>query len=295
MFRLRVAFAVVLLAALAAGADEPKQDPPKAKGPARFDFTGLKEALTDLGYEPTATDNNSFLKITATSKEFTHPVWLYVSPDRTYVGFYNSGALPAEFEKAPAAAWRKLLEKNDDFTGAAFMVDEGNKRLVLRQALPNADVTPAQLRKAITAFADTLQQTKALWNSANFLPEMTAAGKKELAALAGTWRATEWVVSGAKQPVADAEKVTIAFDQNAMTVTIKDQKIETRVHLPVTDGAVVMDAYDISGVLSMKARFERAGDTMTLCLNASAAVRPTDLTSTATNKNIRFVLKRLKP
>lgn len=288
----RFALAVVLLAACAAGADEPKTDPPKAKGPARLTFKALGEMLTDLGYEPTATDNNTFHKITATSKEFTHTVWLYVTPDQKSVGFYNSGALPDGFEKAPAEAWRKLLEKNDDLTGAAFMVEEGARRVVFRQTVPNADITPAQLRKAITGYVDTLQQTKALWNRVNFLPEMTAAAKTELAALAGTWKPTEWVVSGVKQPAADVEKVALVFAKDELVVTIKEQKMEVRLHLPVADGAVVLDAYDISGALSMQARFERAGDTMTLCLNANAALRPADLTSTAENKNIRFVLKR---
>ncbi len=296
MTRVRVAFAVALLAALAVGADEPKKDkdPPKAKGPVRLDFKALGEMLTDLGYEPKATDNNSFHKIIASSKEFTHPVWLSLSADQRTVWFYNYNSLPDGFEKAPAESWRKLLEKNDDIVPAVFSVEETKKRLALRLPIPNADITPVQLRKTITGYVDTIQQTKALWNTVNFLPEMSAAAKKVLADLGGTWKASEWLVGGKKQPDADAEKFFATFDKDALTFTVKDQKIEARARLLAMDGAFWIDTYDIAGVLGSTGLLKLDGGTMTLCLHPTIGTRPTEFTSTEANKNILVVFKRQK-
>ena len=292
MMRARIALVVVLLAAcFAAGADEPKKDPPKAKEPARLDFKALGEMLTDMGYDPKATDGDRFHKIQVpTSKDGTYSVWLSVSTSKQFVWLYTSFTLPDGYEKAPAATWRKLLEKNDDIGPALFALEEDKKRLVLRLPVNNADLAPAQLRKAITGFADTITQNKGLWNRANFLPEMTADAKKVLDRLTGTWKVAEAVTLGKPAPADQAAKITIVIDKGSLVATVEGQPgVSGTMYVQLKDGATWFDVYGTAGTDFGILKLD--GDTLTLCM---APERPAEFVSTEKAKSTLFVLKRQK-
>lgn len=281
----------ILVACTATRADEPKKDPPKAKEPTRLDFKALGEMLTDMGYDPKVTDNNTFQKIqVSTAKDGAYSVWLSVSPSKQYVWLYTSFSLPEGFEKAPAASWRKLLEKNDDIGPALFGVDESAKRLVLRQPVANADITPAQLRKAITGYVDTITKNKDLWNRANFLPEMTAEAKKLLDGLTGTWKVTEASGMGKPVPADQLAKFTFVFEKGSLTVTVDGQPgVSGLMYVQMKNGVVWFDLSGATGIDLGILKLD--GDTLSLCM---APERPTEFASTEKGKSTLFVLKRQK-
>jgi uncharacterized protein (TIGR03067 family) len=289
MTRVRTAVAALLAACAAAGADEPKTADPK-KAPARLDFKALGEMLTDMGYEPKATDNDTFHKITATGKGTGYPVWVSVSSNKQFVRLYTSFDLPPGFEKAPAESWRKLMEKNDDIAPAVFAVNESDRRLVLRRPVPNDDLTPAQFRKAINAYVDVIEQSKGLWARANFLPEMTPEAKKVLAGLAGTWKLTEGAAAGKPVPADQLAKFTFVIDGRTLTVTAEGQATVTgALNLQIKSGAVWFDLDTATGTdLGI---LKVAGDALTMCMGSE---RPTEFVSTEKAKSALFVLKRQK-
>jgi uncharacterized protein (TIGR03067 family) len=286
---------VLLLGCVAAGADEPKKadpkDPPKAKEPVRLDIKALGEMLSDMGYKPELTDKDTFQKIqVTTSKDGTFSIWLSISASKQFVWLYTSFTLPDGFEKAPPASWRKLLEKNDDIGPALFSVDEPGKRLVLRQPLGNANITPVQLRKAITGYVGIITQNKHLWNRANFLPEMTAEAKKVLDGLDGTWKVTEAVSMGKAVAAEEAAKINFVFDKGTLTAGAEGQMSASGLmYIQIKDGVVWFDMYAPQGtdygILKVDV------DTLTMCL---AQERPTEFVSTEKGKSTLFVLKRQK-
>jgi uncharacterized protein (TIGR03067 family) len=284
------------VACAAAGADEPKKadskDPPKEKEPVRLDIKAVGEMLTDMGFKPELTDMGRFQKIQLpVGKDGTFTVWLSISGSKQFVWMYTSFTLPDQFKQAPAASWRNLLEKNDDIGPALFAVDEEGKRLVLRQPIGNADLTPQQLRKAITGYGETITKNKNLWNRANFLPEMTDEAKRVLDKLTGTWRVTEAATLGKAVSAADAGKITFVFDKGALTAGAEGQTPSTgRMYLQIKDGAVWFDmcgthATDF-GILKLE------GDTLSMC--SAPDQRPTEFTSTEKAKSTLFVMKRQK-
>jgi uncharacterized protein (TIGR03067 family) len=284
---------VLLVACSATRADDPKKpdskESPKAKELVRLDLKSLGEMLTDMGYAPMLTDEDTFQKIlVSTSKDGKFPVWLSIGKSKQFVWMYTSFTLPDDFEKAPANAWWKLLEKNDDIGPALFAIDEKHKRLVLRQPLSNANLTPQQLRKAITEYTGIITKNKELWNAANFRPEMSAEAKKLLARLDGTWKLAEGKSKGQVVPADQLGKFAFTFDKGSLTVTFDGKPAANgKMYLQIKNGAVWFDMHGTGGTDLGLLKLD--GQTLTLCM---APVRPTEFTST--EKSTLFILKRQK-
>jgi uncharacterized protein (TIGR03067 family) len=162
--------------------------------------------------------------------------------------------------------------------------------VAFRLPIANADITPAQLRKAITGYVDTISQTKTLWNSTNFLPEMTAEAKKILDRLNGTWKVTEASASGKAVPAEQNAKITIVIDKGTLTATAEGQPGASGVmYIQIKPGVVWFDVVSASGTEVGILKFD--GDTLTLCMGPE---RPTQFVSTEKAKSTLFVLKRQK-
>jgi len=203
--------------------------------------------------------------------------------------------LRSDCDHAPPEAWRKLLEKNDEIGPAAFGYEAKTRRLTLRKPLA-AGVTPAQLRKEFTAFADTIEKTQPLWRPAAFLPPPTAAARKLLDQLTGTWVPTAATLEGKAASPENLAKIAVAFEKNQLQF-IQDgqEKAKAVLHVAVGDGPTTIDMINDAGTDLGIVKLDK--ETLTLCyvVPASGAPRPTEFVSTAKNKATLLVFTRKKP
>ncbi|MDB5308047.1 MAG: hypothetical protein JWO38_2249 [Gemmataceae bacterium] len=271
----------------------PTKDPPAAAEPLRLTTASLGLMLTDLGYEPKLGEDR-FQKIRATAKDWTSPVWLSVSGSGRTVWLYTEFDLRPDFDKAPADAWRRLLEKNDDIIPAFFSLDEKGRRVSLRQPVHNAGVTPAQLRKQIAAFVDVIQKTQDLWRPWHFLPPLTVEARKVLDDMAGTWTITASTDKGKPGVKEVYEKLTVVVEKNQVRFVQDGQdRLKATLYLEVKDGVICVDLLSAGGTDVGILKIDR--DTLTLCTASSGSTRPTKFASTEAANSLLMVLARQKP
>jgi uncharacterized protein (TIGR03067 family) len=294
MNRVQLAFlALIFTACAAVRADDPKKDPPKAKEPVRLDAKSLGEMLVDMGLETKLIDD-LFQKIRWTIKDWGSPVWLSISTDKRTVWLYTEFELRPGFDKAPATAWLKLLEKNDAIGPSRFALDEKGKRLTLRRPLNNADLTAAQLRKELNSFVEDIKTNQDLWSAANFLPAMTPEAQKLLDKLAGTWKLTDSTNMGKPLPQEAIAKFSFTIEKNQFRAFQDgNEALKSTLYIEVLDGKIIFDLVGTSG--NDRGILKMDGETLTMCTANGDAERPADFTSTEKNKNTLLVLKRQKP
>jgi uncharacterized protein (TIGR03067 family) len=286
MFRVAVAaVALGLVGLLAApartgGADEPK----------RLTNDELVKMLTNLGYETKVLDK-TFTQVLVERADWRSVMRASLSTDGTAV-WLDSGFVTLTFpEDVPAETWRKLLAKNEQFAPLAFSVNAKNKRLYLSVSFPNANLTPAELRKQVDALDGQIEKTQPLWKLANFVPPLTPAGEKELAALAGTWAVIEMNDIGEQLAAAEAAKLAYRFDGQKFQL-LKDGKSLRSGLLVATPGEKHsrLDRYDTS--LGLHGITKRDGDTLTWCYSSTG--RPTRFAADAKTATSLIVMTRQK-
>lgn len=283
MSRTLAAAALLALAAAAAA-----QDPPaKADGRARLTKDALDKMIEKLGYETRPLDP-TFTELTVERGGWTTRLRAFLSPDGNRVWLDAWFVTVTRPEDVPAATWRRLLAKNEEMSPAAFSLNATNKRLYLSLSIPNADITPAVLRKEIEFLDAWVEKTADVWKLSNFVPAMTPDGEKELAALAGKWRVTEFSDQGKPLEPAEAARFALAIDKNLFAFTRDGKALRTG--QLVAGAGKHLDRYDTSG--SVRGVSKLDGDTLTWAY--APGDRPATLAGDAKTKTTLLVLKREK-
>jgi uncharacterized protein (TIGR03067 family) len=264
--------------------------PARAAEPKRLTNDELAKALTKLGYETKALDK-VFTQVVVERTGWRSVIRASLSTDETIVWFDAWFVSISHPEDVPAETWRKLLAKNDEIAPTAFAVNTKNKRLYLSVSFPNADVTPVELRKQLEALDALVEKTRDLWKLDNFVPPLTAAGEKELTALAGTWVPTEFNDVGTELSAEETAKFAYKFDGPNFQL-LKDGKVLRSGRIVPTPGAkgLQLDRYDTTD--SRHGIAKRDGDTLTWCFSVGA--RPTKFAGDAKSETSLLVLKRQK-
>jgi uncharacterized protein (TIGR03067 family) len=287
----RFPFAIALVAAAAILSAGRADDPPKKAEPVRLTTEKLGEMLTDMGYEPTFQDK-LYYKVKVSIPDWNSVVWLWITSGGKEVRLFAEFTLRAGFEDAPAGAWVQLLEKNDNIGPAAFGLDPKGKRLTLYKPLPNADLTPAKLRKELAGFAELIKKNKDVWQATNFIPVMTPEARKVLDRFAGTWKVTSFVDRGKAAGSAETARLSVAIEKSTIRAVNdgKDETLKATIYLDVRDGKSVIDLHGANSV--DYGIFKLEGDTLSICAAAGGAERPAAIAGT--EKTVLLVLKRDK-
>lgn len=121
----------------------------------------LKKTLETIGYQ--AKDiGNGFFSVTIDRPDDSVDVYVTLSGSLSKVWLTSPlGTLDAA-AKGDAAYLLKLLEKNGEVQPAHFFVRKS--RLSIGEPLDNRVTTPANLKKEIEAFADTVVKTRETWS-----------------------------------------------------------------------------------------------------------------------------------
>ncbi|MDB5308048.1 MAG: hypothetical protein JWO38_2250 [Gemmataceae bacterium] len=265
-----------------------RADPPT---PTRLTNDGLVKMLTKLGYETRA------LGKTSTEVIVDRPGWqsvisAHLSTDGTRIWLDAWFVTVTRPEDVPAATWKKILARNEDVSPAVFSLNPKSKRLFLSLAVPNEDVTPAALRKEVEYLDTQIEKTQDVWKLANFVPPMTAEGRKRLDPLAGTWTVTEFVDEGKPLDSEEAAGFKLTVDGERFRF-VKGEKTTIRSGQLVTGtagGKPTLDRYTTGG--SVRGIFKLDDDTLTWCF--SAGDRPTRFAGDEKTRTTLLVLKRAK-
>ena len=170
---------IVSLSCLTAGGwaqeNVPQRQPsgpaiPQAAAPAQgLTDASLEKMLRDMGYDPKSSKSQdgkrTYYRVIIEEETFRFVVDL--SLDRERMRVWLSAPLPqvASTESVAVERLWKLLESNDDISPASFSFDKSRKRFYLNMAIDNRDITPVVLRRELSYFMRTIQQTHALWKN----------------------------------------------------------------------------------------------------------------------------------
>lgn len=290
MFRLTCATALcAAVASVLALTPASRADDPPA-GPKRLTNDELVKMATKLGYDVKPLDK-TFTQVILERSGWRSVLRLSLSTDNTVV-WMDALLLTTSYPDAvPAETWRKLLVKNDSILPVAFTLNKSSKRLYLTHALPNADLTPALLREHLELLDQTLEQTKDLWKLANFVPPLSAEGRKQVDALAGKWKVVEMNDAGTELSAEDAAKYGYTIDADKFDLLLSAKSIRKgQLVASTAEGTKQLDRYDTGG--AYHGIYKLDGDTLTWCY--SPTKRPTKFASDKTTLTSLMVLKREK-
>lgn len=284
----RPAPAAILLALLAGAATAPAETPPG--GVTKIELDGI---LGKLGYEPRKLDDN-YTESTVKWKGGTYYVRSALSLDTSRLWFDAYLLTINRPEEVPAATWRKLVFASADTFPVTFSYKPTNQRLYLVHSVPNTAVTPETVRKDVELLVDQVDRTTDLWRLANYVPAMTPEGEKDVAALAGKWRATEFVDQGKPLAPAAAAKFVLTIKENSFELA-EDGKAETRAGLLVARAGPVggerqLDRYTVGG--SARGIYKVSDGVLTWCYSPDE--RPERFAGDAKTRTTLLVLKRDK-
>lgn len=264
----------------------------------------LGEMLTNLAYEPKDVSNNKTKDVYEIMTErdgwkiYPH---ISLSNDRTRIWFYIKTKPLPNPDEASGEAWLKLLETNVQISPAFFSYEEKTKRIYLWMAVENVDMTPVVMRRLIEQFDGIVRKTGDYWASRNFkatpkAPPLDAAGRAFLKRLEGAW---EVIAEERNGQVARAEDV----QTSAIVYTfVPDGKLSVMsAHKPEIVGSVWVDGKtpgQLDFIFPAAKTVQRAlvkleGDTLTICVANSDAVRPAQFSGKSDGASL-YTLKRRK-
>jgi uncharacterized protein (TIGR03067 family) len=295
MTRRSLVGSVVLLAAAAvATAQDAKPGP--TPPPGGYTLAQLGETLKKLGYEPEAIGNakDSFrIAITRNDRKITYTLWI----DSVNAAVIWCDTVLARFSdkcQPNAEALRRLLEENDRIGPSVFNYDKADRSLFLSGPIPNQDLTPAALRKAIDACDETARKAEPLWRFCNLVRLSTVPADvagPAIAALQGEWTAVELVNLGTTVPKEQLAQLSIRFDGDRMYASNGQMKITTTVVVDPRRQPAAIDMITAEGAIEL-AIYQLDGDTLTIVFRPNHKPRATGFEIKPGEQMSKMVLKR---
>jgi uncharacterized protein (TIGR03067 family) len=191
----------------------------------------LGKFLRDLAFEPKALSPDVF-QITVERDRWPVHVMISLSTDGRRLWLESKFAPVDDPDKAPAQAWRRLLEANEKIGPAHFAFDTSDKRVHLYKSFDNIGVSAERLKLEIESFDTTVRKTQDYWRGDNFKPVLASSEAlspvkplvevpalpvartiDDTERLLGEWSIVEIHAKGRKTPdeVLKARKASITF------------------------------------------------------------------------------------
>jgi|GEM_PF-1460956 len=127
----------------------------------------LAEMLDNMGYDyrtDTLASGGVIYTLNIASNEWRFPIEVSLSQSKSLVWLIVPlQTLPAA-GAVPSESLVRLLQENWQINPHLFAIPKNSRQLYLQRPLENQNVTPAKLRAAIDAMADTVRSTAPLWD-----------------------------------------------------------------------------------------------------------------------------------
>lgn len=261
----------------------------------------MKATLDDMGFGPKVLDKGIF-EFKVARNDYQVYTRVSVSTDGRYIYVSTrKGPLerPAEM---PARFWKRLLIQNDDIssTSTTWSYHQESRYFQLAHYLPNRQVTPAKLRKAINGFHDLVKKNEDIWSmkEPGLSPIVDSpTDAKERARVQGRWQVFESTSSGKKSTEAQLDeqfkgkKIEFVFEKQGGSLRYGDARpFVSRMGPEVGQMAIYIDEEK----KRLSARYKVEKDTLTLCLELDGLEYPATFESTQANRYMLFKLKRVK-
>jgi uncharacterized protein (TIGR03067 family) len=289
---------ILCLVPFASAADEPRA------GAVTSEHLG--KMLRAMGYEPQALSEEVF-QVTITRDNWKVHTLVSLSPDRERIWLECKFSPIAEPERAPAAAWLRLLEENERIGPAHFVFNKDDQRVHLFKALDNVEVTPVRLREELEAFDRTARKTQSIWRNENFqlvawTTELIAAPPRDVTLdvheeqrrLQGVWHVVALQLQGQKATVEQLEEVKPTLTFEGETAVFQSGPGVERVVRVRLGGTRILSEIDFIGAQKRleKGVYQLDGEILTICFAATGEERPVGFTPSIERSYWLMVLKR---
>jgi uncharacterized protein (TIGR03067 family) len=272
---------IVVLGSLVATGQEPA--PAATAGPKVLKIEELKTIVENLGYEPEADlldGKINLLYVQWKQGTFQFVLYLSISADGNDMIVQSPlKRLPQE-EDAYGKELATILSKGYYLTPSHFVADD-TRMLRLIRFVPNRDLTPAKVRKALADFTDQVRNSESVWRCDRWEVKPTALAKPIISPLDGTWRVISLNANGTAAARAEVEgqKITLTI-QNGKLTYAHNGNPAAPMAFRVDEKEQTFDIVHPENKVE-KGRYVREGKILRLAFGSPDAERPADFTGKA--------------